>query len=628
MLKRLVNTNYLDLVLKDKIIVFIGLLIVAMIYYGNSLNNGFSLDDSFIFTENKLANNGLKDVKAIFLKNSFDYGSYSFGYRPVALLSFAIESQFFGINPKASHMINLLLYVFSCFLIFVLTGKLIKGNLKIPLLIACFFLIMPIHSEIVNNIKCRDELLMFLFGLAAAIFWIKSKNHFIYGIVSLVFLVLSILSKKSGFIFLGVMPLLSYYTNNGSWKKLSLNAILMAIPFFAYRILNKKIKLDKSDRDYSFAENPLFDTDIMDVDKFVMATESTWFYLKSLAFPTKFISYYGYQSIPFEEYSFYGVFAALLFFSLLILGIYGFIKQKTYAFGIAILLGGLIPFINLFKPMVGIVAERFLTISSLGFAIAITLGLDEILKQKKHRSLVLIGIIVYALAYLPIINNRNSEWQNMYSLVSSDVKKLPNSLILNYMHGNTILTYEVANEQNINRKKILIKDAYASYNKAHSILPTKDVLNERGTLFYKVFKENDKAIADYKEAIIIDPNYQAAIKNLGKVYFELGNKTESILCFQRLIALNKEQDVYKELIRQLLEVNRFKDAQRYNDTLLQTFPQSPDYLLNQANILFMNHDLNGSLIFFKKYLKINPNSPQVRQRIKSIESIINKKAAQ
>ena len=64
--------------------------VLTLLYYGNSLSNGYSLDDEFIYTSNSIATNGLNDISRIFTENSFDYGSYRFGYRPRAILSFAI----------------------------------------------------------------------------------------------------------------------------------------------------------------------------------------------------------------------------------------------------------------------------------------------------------------------------------------------------------------------------------------------------------------------------------------------------------------------------------------------------------------------------------------------------------
>lgn len=628
MIKKLLNRQFSELTVKNKLSIFSLLLILGMIYYGNGLNNNYSLDDAFIFTNNPMANNGLSNIEDVFLKNSFQYGSYQFGYRPIAILSFAIESELFGINPKVSHLINFLLYILSCYLIFILTASLFHKESKIPLLIASLFLVMPIHTEIVNNVKCRDELLMFVFGLSAAIYWIKAKQQRWFGVLAVILVILSILSKKSGYIFLGVLPLLSFYTHNGSWKKLGLNTLLMTVPILCFRLLNKKLKVDKNDRDYSFAENPLFDPEIMEVDKYVMATESLWFYLKSLILPTKLVSYYGYQSIPFDSFSISGVLAVLLFLALLGFGALGFLKQKPYALAIAIMLGGILPFINLFKPMVGIVAERFLTVASFGFAAAIVLGLNEWLVNKKHQQYALILFMVYSICYLPFISQRNSEWESMYSLVAADAKKLPNSLILNYMKGNSILTTELKKPENSRKKKALVDEALAAYNKAYAVLPTKEVLNERATLYYKAYKQKEKAIKDYEEALKIDPGYEAVIKNLGKVYKEVGNRPKSISYFKQLIALNKRQDVYKELIRQLLESKRFEEAQHYNDTLKMTFPNQPDYLLNQANIQFIGGDLNGSLVYFKQYLQKSPNSPEVKKRIAMIERQLSKRAAE
>src|ERR1700741_2005444 len=90
------------------------IVIFALIFlvYGNSLRNGYALDDNFVtVTTPETPNNprvekGIKGIPEIFRSHFIETEQQSYDYRPVPLSSFAIEYQLFGSNPLISHLIN------------------------------------------------------------------------------------------------------------------------------------------------------------------------------------------------------------------------------------------------------------------------------------------------------------------------------------------------------------------------------------------------------------------------------------------------------------------------------------------------------------------------------------------
>ena len=103
------QTNLSDLGRKKSLFFSFILFLLCFVFYGNSLSNGYNLDDHFVYTENPKALKGLNDLSAIFKQNSFEGSTYNFGYRPITVLSFAVENEIFGVDPFVSHFINLLL---------------------------------------------------------------------------------------------------------------------------------------------------------------------------------------------------------------------------------------------------------------------------------------------------------------------------------------------------------------------------------------------------------------------------------------------------------------------------------------------------------------------------------------
>src|SRR6185436_1377839 len=86
-------------------------------------------------------------------------------YRPLSLVMFAIEYQFFGPNPAAGHFFNILTFIGCVIMLFLFLDKFFGGKkTAIAFIGALVFAVHPIHTEVVANIKSRDELLCYFFG--------------------------------------------------------------------------------------------------------------------------------------------------------------------------------------------------------------------------------------------------------------------------------------------------------------------------------------------------------------------------------------------------------------------------------------------------------------------------------
>lgn len=92
------------------------ILFTVILFYGNTLQNNYSLDDSFVTQKNNITSTGLKAIPHILTSPYIDgKDGFRHDYRPVVKLSFAIEHELFGVNPKTSHLINILLYIVGLF---------------------------------------------------------------------------------------------------------------------------------------------------------------------------------------------------------------------------------------------------------------------------------------------------------------------------------------------------------------------------------------------------------------------------------------------------------------------------------------------------------------------------------
>ena len=196
-------------VLQKKFLLFF---LVSLLLYGNTLKNGYGIDDQFV-TENNYTTTGLKSIKKIFTSYYADDGKNNYEYRPFVKVSFALEHQLFGVRPWVSHFINIILYALCLLLLYkVLLIIFYKHPSLFSLCITLVFAFLPVHSEVVASLKNRDVLLCFIFCMYIIInvdtfFRTNNYLHIVYAaILSLI----GFLTKYDLLPFLAITPLVLY----------------------------------------------------------------------------------------------------------------------------------------------------------------------------------------------------------------------------------------------------------------------------------------------------------------------------------------------------------------------------------------------------------------------------------
>ncbi len=208
------------------------LVVLAFVLYGASLSFGYVLDDQMVIWENAFVQKGFAGLRDIFAFDSF-MGYFQKQeqlflleggrYRPLSLATFAMEVGIFGKDnahlAHVSHFVNILLYGLTGVLLYrILLGlfPLKEGGrwyFGMPFLAALIFMLHPLHSECVANIKGRDEILALLCSLAAL--WATLKyfdtNKGLFLGLSGLFLFLGLLSKENALTFLAVIPVTVWF---------------------------------------------------------------------------------------------------------------------------------------------------------------------------------------------------------------------------------------------------------------------------------------------------------------------------------------------------------------------------------------------------------------------------------
>ena len=103
------------------------IVLICFLLYANTLNHSYTLDDFSIISENSVTTEGIESIPDIF-SHFYRYGYFTIDdgiYRPVSVAMFAIEWSISPNNPQLSHLINILLYCLSGFILFRVLGKLL-----------------------------------------------------------------------------------------------------------------------------------------------------------------------------------------------------------------------------------------------------------------------------------------------------------------------------------------------------------------------------------------------------------------------------------------------------------------------------------------------------------------------
>ncbi len=176
--------------------------------FSNTLNHDYVWDDSIVITSNERVKKGINGIPELFTRYNTNNLSDRYGFRPLILSSYAIEVSLFGLNPKANHAFNIFYFGVLCIVLFLLLKKIFVGNIWLPLLITLLYISHPLHSEVVANIKSRDEIFAMLFGCLSLLLFLTyaETNAAKYLLLAFAAFLLGLMSKESNLIYAVLIP--------------------------------------------------------------------------------------------------------------------------------------------------------------------------------------------------------------------------------------------------------------------------------------------------------------------------------------------------------------------------------------------------------------------------------------
>ncbi|MEO6883679.1 MAG: tetratricopeptide repeat protein [Bacteroidia bacterium] len=599
----------------------------CFLLYGNTLNHDYALDDDIYTKKNVFVQQGFSAFKDIFNKGSL-YGfnkANDSNYRPLTLLDFMTEVSVFGMDPHVSHFFNVLFFSLTCLLLYKLMQLLFKEyHASIPIFITLLFACHPVHTEVVANIKSRDEILVLLFGVSSFYLMMRyyEKPEKIFYIGSFIAFTCAIFSKEDGLTFLLIIPLMLYFFTSMEIKKI----IRLTLPFLGMIVLYMIIRS-------WILSSVTFNDKIVVMNNALMAAKSTssmlatnfemlgkYIYLLFVPYPLSWD--YSFNQIPIVTWSSWSaIFSLLLYTAMAAYILWKIRKKDVYAFALLFYLITLFLESNLVVKIGSTFAERFLYMPSLALCIALPLLLAKALKINPHQKIwkqtstfntILIGIlIVYAFILIP----RNRVWENNFTLFQSGVLTSPNSA---RTHGALASAYRDQAEAAINpqNKQQLFQQAVNEYAKTLAIYnQDPDAYYNLGVTFYECGLQ-DSAMKMYQKTIALNPKYTNALNNLGVIYF---NKKEYDNAIHYLtIALSMDTNYLDPIVNigaSYQNENNYTKAIYYYNKGLQKSPNNQSILKNLSNMYngigiqyFQKKDYDNAMENFNLAMKYDPSA--------------------
>lgn len=463
--------------------------LLGFILYVQTVPFGFVLDDQVVYSENSFVQKGVSGIPDIISNEGFvgyfgEKRDLVIGdrYRPLSLVTFAIEKEIIGGKPWIGHLNNALLYGILCALVFIFLRKMAaalgsRSSEAVAWVAAACFTLHPVHVEAVANIKGRDEILAALFFVL--VLWISArwKDSFSYlGAAMIAILTfLGIMSKEHVVTLLAILPLTEWLIFKSSWKKIMFVTLAVLVGVVAYLALRNQVLgyLIPSAPSVTgdLMNNPFLEMEGEEVGGTIIFTWLRYFLLLWFPFPLTH-DYYPYHIAKYSMGDGIVILTIILYLSLAITAFWNWRKRPIGLWSLAVFAITLLPASNIFFTVGTFMNERFLFLPSLGFAAFFGMIFGGFWNHRQPAIKGLMRIVPVAILsfFLFVTLFRIPDWRSGHSLNQSAIKVSKNSARINLFVGTD--HFNEANKLTDRREKMAQLDRAEQYlQKALRIYP-------------------------------------------------------------------------------------------------------------------------------------------------------------
>jgi tetratricopeptide (TPR) repeat protein len=515
---------------------FIALLLalVTLAIYLPVLHDGFvNFDDDDYVTNNRVVKNGLTPVGIHWAFTTF----HAANWHPATWLSHMLDCQLFGLNPAAHHFVNALIHSANAALLFLLLLRLTK--LMWPsLIVAALFAWHPLHVESVAWVSERKDVLSTLFALLSLLSYARfaKENCRRSFWLALIFFALGLMAKPMlvtlplVLLLLDFWPLLRF--NNSTIQRL----LVEKIPFFllaagscVLTFLAQRAEAVRTLKQVSLS---------LRLENAAVACAT---YLFQIFWPANLAVFY-----PMPD-KIAPVAIIISVTALILISLLAWLARKNCP----CLITGWLWFLGMLVPVIGLVkvgdaahADRYTYFSAVGIFIAVVFGIWNRLKQPGAQKIFMVASGAALVLCVALTEHQLQFWRDSETLFRR-------SLAVTGENPLAILNFNAAVETN---GETMFRNAVAvTKNNPTAHLNLGAALESKG--------EAVEALAEYQEALRLDPQMFEAANDIGKLLFEQGRPAEALdYCLTAVRLKPDRATLHNNLGLTLEALGRFDEA--------------------------------------------------------------------
>jgi len=596
-------------------------------------------DDNIYVSENEHVQAGLTGDTVVWAFARPRIGHW----HPLTWLSYMVDVELFGVNPRALHTTNLILHAANTVLLFFVLKRM-TGALWRSAFVAALFALHPLHVEPVAWISSRKDVLSGVFlmlTLLAYVRYVERPGILRYLLLALSF-AMGLMSKPMLVTLPFVLLLLDYWplgrmagepkTSDGGagvyWR-----LFREKLPLFAMAAMSCVMAYYAGKTEGVLPTTEIYPMRV----RIPNAVVSYVKYIGKMLWPRHLAVHYP---LPRDPLPVWEAAAALLVLVCVSVLVFRLRRRSPYlGVGWAWYVGTLVPVIGIVQVGGHALADRYTYVPLVGLFIMLAWGVPDLVSRWRHRR---VGLAVSALASIAALTvctwNQLGYWRNSVTLCAHAVRVTTNNFKMHYNLGLALLARgSIEGAARHFAEAVLISPDYADarsglgaalldLNKTDEAAEQfsevlrldPDSLDGHYNLGNALLKQGrfEEAIVHYREAIRINPDYADAHYNLGIALVEQGQLEEAVVRFSEVIRIAPENvRAYDKLGTVLKQQGKLEDAIKRFSEALRIKPDDAHARGNLGSALLDQGKIDEAIDHLSKALVIQPDYVKARTNL-------------
>ncbi len=573
------------------------------------LGNGFvNYDDPAYVTSNWQVQQGLTSHNLAWAFAS----TAEANWHPLTWISHMLDVQLFGLRPAGHHAQSVLWHAFNVVLLFLLVAK-ATGFMGRSALVAGLFAVHPLNVESVAWVAERKTVLctfFLLLALGAYGWYVKRPRSSRYLLVALLF-ALALMAKPMAITLPFALLLVDYWPLRRFPETPLSKLALEKIPLLALSAASAAVTLYAQR-----AGGALGSTELLPPAMRVKnAIYSYLIYMEKAVWPSRLAVFYPHPEGSIALWKVLGAAAVLAAVTAVVWHFRGSRYERRY------LLAGWLWFLGTLAPVIGIVqvgrqawADRYAYVRLWGvFVIGVWLLSEAVARISLSRAAQVAIASAVLLGYSVTAHIQIGYWRDSYSLFTHAIQVTGANPIAEANLGAALTEMQRP-------------DLAASHlERAIQLMPTFSTAHyDLGTLLHRQ-NELDGAQREYQLALKYASDEREAAQtrnNLGVLFNRLGRRDEAVAEFTEAIALNPYEQ------NSLIGRGMIEREEGKLDAALQDFARaaqvvpSPLAFYWQGRVLEEKGQLSAAAEAYRAALKLTPNFGDTQVRLANVEKAV------